>query len=346
MNTMNAALYKGIREIEWQEVEYKSPEPGYITLQTRSSGICGSDLHNYFGEWKAPTNRAAGHELCGNVTEVGEGVTDIKPGDLVTAECFTHCGTCHYCIKGMYNHCTNRQWFSGESHGGFAEYTTVHQASTFVLPDMTFEQGALVEPLAVAHRALAQANASYQDRVAVIGGGTIGQLCLAVAKAIGVRETLITTKYPQQADLARDLGADHVVDITNTDVKDVVKDLTDGLGYDAVIETVGTAQNFNDSIAIARRQAMIVLVAGYFKPLEVDLRSIVWSEVNITGSNCYGFSGMRTDFDVAIDLITSGRVEATKLVTHRYPFSDIAEAFHTAADKKSGSVKVHLVQED
>ncbi len=344
MTAMKAALYKGIREIEWQGVEYTPPAPGYITLETRSSGICGSDLHNYFGEWKPSLERAAGHELCGTVAEVGEGVTDIEIGDLVTAECFSHCGTCHYCVTGRYNHCANRKWFSGESHGGFSEYTTAHVNSVFKLPDMTFEQGALVEPLAVAHRALAQAKASYQDRVAVIGGGTIGQLCLAVAKAIGVRETLITTKYPQQADLARDLGADHVVDITTTDVKDVVNDLTDGMGYDAVIETVGTAQNFDDSIAISRRHAMIVLVAGYFKPLEVDLRSIVWSEVNITGSNCYGFSGMRTDFDVAIDLIISGRVEATKLVTHRYPFADIAEAFHTAADKKSGCVKVHLVK--
>lgn len=344
MSAMKAALYKGIREIEWQDVEYTPPVPGYITLQTRSSGICGSDLHNYFGEWKPSLERAAGHELCGTVAEVGEGVTDIEVGDLVTAECFSHCGTCHYCVTGRYNHCANRKWFSGESHGGFAEYTTAHKNSVFKLPNMTFEQGALVEPLAVAHRALAQAKASYQDRVVVIGGGTIGQLCLAVAKAIGVRETLITAKYPQQADLARDLGADHVVDITTTDVKDVVNDLTDGMGYDAVIETVGTAQNFDDSIAISRRHAMIVLVAGYFKPLEVDLRPIVWSEVNITGSNCYGFSGMRTDFDVAIDLITSGRVQATKLVTHRYPFADIAEAFHTAADKKSGCVKVHLVK--
>lgn len=346
MKTMNAAIYKGLREIEWQEVEYQPPAPGFITVETKSSGICGSDLHNYFGEWEAPLTRAAGHELCGTVTEVGQGVTNIKPGDLVTAECFAHCRTCHYCTKGMYNHCLNRQWFSAESHGGFAEYTTVNQASAFVLPNMSFEEGALVEPLAVAHRALAQAHASYQDRVAIIGGGTIGQLCLAVAKAIGVRETLITTKYPQQADLARDLGADHIVDINDTDVKEVVKDLTDGLGYDAIIETVGTAQNFNDAIAISRREAMIVLVAGYFKPLKVDLRSIVWSEVNITGSNCYGFSGMRTDFDIAIDLITSGRVEATKLVTHRYPFSQVAEAFQIAADKKSGSIKVHLVQEN
>ena len=344
MTTMKAALYKGIREIEWREVEYRPPAPGYITLETKSSGICGSDLHNYFGEWPPTLERATGHELCGTVVEVGKGVTDIQPGDLVTAECFSHCDACHYCRIGSYNHCLERKWFSGKSHGGFAEYTTAHANSVFKLPALTFEQGALVEPLAVAHRALAQANASYRDRVAIIGGGTIGQLCLAVAKAIGVRETLITAKYPQQAALAEDLGADHVVDIAATDVKDVVEDLTDGMGYDAIIETVGTAQNFDDSIAIARRHAMIVLVAGYFEPLKVDLRSIVWSEVNITGSNCYGFSGMRTDFDVAIDLIASGRVQATKLVTHRYPFASIAEAFHTAADKKSGSVKVHLVQ--
>ena len=74
MSAMKAALYKGIREIEWQDVEYTPPAPGYITLQTRSSGICGSDLHNYFGEWKPSLERAAGHELCGTVAEVGEGV--------------------------------------------------------------------------------------------------------------------------------------------------------------------------------------------------------------------------------------------------------------------------------
>ena len=87
------------------------------------------------------------------VAEVGEGVKDIEVGDLVTAECFSHCGTCHYCVTGRYNHCANRKWFSGESHGGFAEYTTAHENSVFKLSDMTFEQGALVEPLAVAHRA-------------------------------------------------------------------------------------------------------------------------------------------------------------------------------------------------
>ena len=340
---MKAAIYTGIKSIEIQDVENASPDPGFITLEMKRSGICGSDLHNYFGEWTAPTTRAAGHELCGLVAEVGDSVTDIQPGDFVTAECFSHCGDCRYCIKGLYNHCLNRQWFSHESHGGFAEYVTAHRSSVYKLPDsLTFEQGALVEPVAVAHRAVAQAQATYADRVAVIGGGTIGQLCLAVARAIGVKETLITVKYPQQATLAKELGADHIVDINNTDVKDYVKDLTDNFGMDAVIETVGGGQNFDDALGITRPQGALVLVAGYFEPLTVELRRIVWSEARVTGSNCYGFSGMQTDFEAAIALMDAGRVQAEKIVTHRLPLNDIAEAFRLSADKTSGAVKVHV----
>src|SRR5690606_36243284 len=125
-------------------------------------------------------------------------------------------------------------------HGGFAEYATVHHSSLFKLPaSMSFEEGALVEPLAVGVRAVAQARANYQDRVLVIGGGTIGLLTLAVAKAAGVKEALITVKYPQQAQLAAELGADHVIDITQNDVKEFVAKHTGGIGVDAVFETIG-----------------------------------------------------------------------------------------------------------
>jgi threonine dehydrogenase-like Zn-dependent dehydrogenase len=215
----------------------------------------------------------------------------------------------------------------------------------FKLPEtMSFEEGALVEPLAVAYRTLTQAQATFQDRVAVIGGGTIGLLCLAVAKAIGVKETLITTKYDQQTEVAKALGADHVVDIRQTTLEDYILDLTNGLGADVVIETVGGGQNFNSSLAAVRRRGRVVLVAGYHGPLEVNLEKLVWSEVSVIGANCYGYSGMITDFQAAIDLISSGQVEATRLVSHRLPFAEIDQAFKIAADKQSGSIKVHLFQ--
>ena len=341
--TMQAGLFAGIGQISLQTVERRPPPPGYAVVAVKQSGICGSDLHSYFGHWNQSHTFAHGHETCGVVTEVGAGVTQVQPGDRVVIECFAHCGDCLYCRTGQYTHCQNRRGVSHEQHGGFAEYTTAHVSGLFKIPDsMSDEEGALVEPLAVGVRALAQAGATSRDRVAVIGGGTIGLLCMAVAKANGVKETLITVKYPQQAAAARALGVDHVVDVTRQDLKEVVKELTGGLGMDVVIETVGGAKDFEDALGATRRRGTVVLVAGYHKPLTVDLSRIVWSEVLVTGSNCYGYSGLHTDFQVAIDLIASGKVDVTKIVTHRFPLSQITEAFTVAADKELGAVKVHL----
>ena len=170
---------------------------------------------------------------------------------------------------------------------------------------------------------------------------------MADAVAAGVKETLITVKYEQQAELARALGADHIVNISDTDVREYVKDVTSGIGFDAVIETVGGGENFDTAMNIVRKQGAVVLVAGYYKPLEVDLSRIVWSEAFVTGSNCYGYSGMETDFEAAIELIDSGKVDATKLVTHTYPFEEIVEAFRVSADKirslRCMSVKINVL---
>lgn len=342
---MKAAIYQDIEKIRIQEVEIPKLAAGYVLIDTKRTGICGSDLHNYFGHWKPSQTLAAGHETCGVVAEIGEGVTDFQAGDLVAVECFSHCGKCVYCRTGQYNHCLERKWVSHNAHGGFAEYTTAHASALCKLPEnFSFEQGALVEPLAVSYRAVYQSKASYQDRLAIIGGGTIGQFCLAAAKAAGLKEILITVKYEHQAKLAKELGADHIVNVGDGDLKKFVRELTNGVGMDAVIETVGSSQNFNDALSIVRPRGTVVLVAGYYKPLEVNLGRIVWSEAMVTGSNCYAHSGLKTDFQAAVELITSGKVEPTKLVTHRFPLDEITEAFRVAADKRSGSIKVHVCQ--
>ena len=129
MSTMKAAIYSGIEQIDIQEVEKKSPEPGYVMIDTKCTGICGSDLHSYFGHWGQSDSLAAGHETCGVVVELGEGVTTLQPGDKVTIECFSHCGDCVYCGKGYYNHCLERKWVSQNTHGGFSEYTTAHASA-------------------------------------------------------------------------------------------------------------------------------------------------------------------------------------------------------------------------
>ena len=342
---MKAAIYTGDEQIELRDVDSMEVVPGYVIVDTRSSGICGSDLHSYFGHWDRSDSKAHGHEVCGVITEVGDDVDGFAVGDKVTMECFSHDGTCKLCDQGHYNHCLDRGGFSGDGHGGFAESTMMHVSSLFKLPkNFTFEQGALVEPLAVCHRAVMQAGATSRDRVVVLGGGTIGLLTLAAAKAAGVREILITVKYPQQVEVAKAYGADRIVDVNEEDVVEVVKEWTEGLGAECVIETVGGARNFDAALSCIQKRGTVVLVAGYFEPLEVDIRRIVGTEAVVTGSNCYGYSGREKDFDAAIELIASGQVDPTKIVTHRYDLGEIVEAFRVAADKKSGSVKVHVVQ--
>ena len=339
------AIYSGVSEIGIREVDLTAPPPEFVILDTRCSGVCGSDLHSYFGHWEQSREFAPGHEAAGVIHELGKDVTGFRIGDRVTFECFSHCGNCVYCRQGLYNHCAEIGWVSRKGHGGFAKYSCVHYSSLFRMPQgMSFEQGALVEPLAVAYRAVARSAACGRDRLAIIGGGTIGLLCLAVAKATGVKEAWITAKYDHQASLAEELGADHVVRGGQTDLRHHVNKSTAGLGVDAVIECVGGGACFDDALAIVRRRGTVVLMAGYHGADSVHLGQVVSSEAAVTGSNCYSHTGLETDFQASIDLIQSGKVDPTKLVTHRFGLEEISKAFKIAAGKSSGSIKVHICQ--
>ena len=342
--TMKAAVYRGNEKIELDEVKVPSVPDGFVLVDTKVTGICGSDLHRYFGEWEQP-ERAPGHEISGVVSEVGDGVENVKVGDRVCTECFFHCGRCRFCEIGLYNLCENRIYLSSHGLAGFCEYSLLPSSSLFKLPEtFSFEQGVLVEPLAVSYRAFMRSGSDYKNSVAVIGAGTIGLLCLASAKAAAVPETLVVAKYDHQAKMAEKFGADHVFKVSTKDVGKSASAVTNGLGFDVVIDTIASAKSLQDALGISRRGGTIVLVGGYTKAIEVDLRQVVNYERKVLGSMCYGITGLQRDFDAAIGLIASGKVDAEAIVTHRFQLGDIAEAFQVAADKKSGSIKVLIVQ--
>jgi len=340
--SMKAAIFRGEGIIEIQEVAVPTPECGHVLLKMHTCGICGSDLHSYFGRWGQP-KAASGHEVFGTVAEVGEGVTGVAVGDRVCVECSSHCGQCRFCLTGQYNHCERRGSASGGSHAGFAEYVVAHASTLFSVPDaLSADEAMMIEPLAVSLRAFHRSRANYQDTLLVVGSGTIGLLAVATAKAAGVRCVIASARYDFQADLALELGADRVIRVPAQDVSDEVRQWTDGVGADTVIETTASQSGVNDALRSARNGGTVVLVGGFHKPLEVDLGRIVGGEVHVTGSNCYAYSGLRTDFDWSIELISSGKVHADKLITHRFPLADIGAAFETAADKATGSVKVQV----
>ena len=157
-----------------------------------------------------------------------------------------------------------------------------------------------------------------------------------------MKESLITVKYDHQRSLAESFKADHVVNIETQNIREYVDKTTDGLGMDAVIVTVIGERAIDDAMSIVRNRGTVVLLAGYSEPVKASLGTIVSKEIILTGSNCYGYSRYASDFRSSIDLIQSGKVDVSKLVTHRYTLADISHAFITAADKQSGAIKVHI----
>lgn len=345
MPMMQAGIYYGPGDIRLEDIAIPSLQATHVIIDTKSSGICGSDLHRYYGRWDQPTTKVAtGHELSGVVIEAGDQVAGIDEGDRVSAECFSHCGVCQFCRVGLYNLCDDLQYLSRVGPGGFAEYALLAGTSLFKLPDqVTFEEGALVEPLAVAYRAVMQAQVTPSDRVAILGAGTIGLLCLAVAKSMGFHTT-ITAKYEHQVTLAEKFGADHVLQAGLQDPAHEIDILTHHRGVDSVIDTIGAAETFSEATQIVRKGGTICLVGGYTDSLNLFLAPIVSKELQIRGSCCYGYGSLEKDFDAAITLIATNQVDAISIVTHRFSLQDIAHAFSVAADKTTGSIKVLLNQ--
>jgi len=345
MSIMQAGIYYGPCDIRLEDIAIPSLTATHVLLDTKSSGICGSDLHRYYGRWDQPeTKVATGHELSGVVIEMGDQVLGIKEGDRVCAECFSHCGVCHFCQVGLYNLCDDIQYLSRVGPGGFAEYALLAGTSLSKLPDhVTFEEGSLVEPLAVAYRAVMQTQATPLDRVAILGAGTIGLLCLAVAKSMGLHAT-ITAKYEHQVTVAEKFGADYVLQTGTQDIVQEIETLTRHRGVDCVVDTIGAAQTFSEATEIIRKGGTLCLVGGYTDSLNLFLAPIVSKELHIRGSCCYGYGNLKKDFDAAINLIATSQVDAISIVTHRFPLQDIAHAFAVAADKTTGSIKVLLNQ--
>jgi 2-desacetyl-2-hydroxyethyl bacteriochlorophyllide A dehydrogenase len=339
---MKAAIIQSKKTVVLAEVPKPEPRPGHVRIAVDVCGICGSDLHFYSGAWKYG-DTAPGHEYVGRIDAVGEGVTGLQPGDRVTVQAIGHCGRCPECERGDYQLCRNLIWLGKTDHGGLAELAIAHASMVLKVPDtLSDRQAALLEPLAVSWHAVTRFGRAAQETVLVIGGGTIGLLSAACAKALGAGQVAIVTKYPPQDEAARALGADHVIRLGDGNPRDAAKDLFGPLGAALVVDSVAAGSSLTLAVEAAARAGRIVLVGGVTKPLLAMFGPLVNREITLKGSNCYGLLEGRHDFDWSADLLAAGTVDADLVVTHTFPLDQVADAFATAADKSSGTVKVHV----
>jgi 2-desacetyl-2-hydroxyethyl bacteriochlorophyllide A dehydrogenase len=336
---MRAAFCRGVADLVVDEVPRPEPGPGEVVVRVRNCGICGSDLHWWHDQMMVPSV-CPGHEIAGEVADVGSGVRTLRAGDAVAVEGISSCGSCRYCIAGDYQRCPAIGVLGMTVPGGFADYLKVQARHCFRVPaGVDFPTAALSEPLGVAVHGVRLAGLEIGQRVAVLGAGTIGLMAVVAARAGGAGEIVVTARRPQQKAAALALGADRVVD--DADAAGLLADAVDA-PIDLVVETVGgTADTLDTAVAAARPGGTICVLGAFTKSPPFPALFVLAKELRIIGSFVYGRAGARADYDIVLDLLRrqGDRIAAT-LITHRFSLAEVAEAFRTAADKTRGSIKV------
>jgi L-iditol 2-dehydrogenase len=313
--------------------------PGQVVVAVRASGICGSDVHGFTGSTgRRRIGVVMGHEAAGEVIAAGNGVERLRVGDRVVLRSILPCGRCDRCLQGQPNLCLERQGLGMQLDGAYAERVVVPEAMADPIPDsLSFEDAALVEPLAVAMHAVELAPFGPADTVAIVGAGPIGLLTLLAVRRRGAGRILVTDRDPHRLGLARALGADEAIDVAAGDPVERVLAATDGRGADAVLEAVGIAPTVAQSIAIARPGGTVTWVGNSAPEVPVAMQQVVTRELTIRGA--YGFVD---EFARAIDALAAGWSDAHGLIERKAPLEDGEGLFRDLAAGTVPAVKVVL----
>ena len=328
-----------------QEMEQPRITPSQVLVEIKATAICGSDLHLYrwdelpTSHWKTPLPMTMGHEWSGKVVEVGRAVKNLRSGDNVAGESHIPCGNCYYCRTGNMHVCQNMLIFGVQTHeGSFAKYAAIPEIIGYRLPpEISFEEGSVLEPFGVALHAVERVGIEPGDVVLVMGCGPIGLFAQQIAKASGASVVIAAEVNHFRLDLAKMIGsADFVVDNEREDLVKRTMDLTNGRGADVVIELAGSPTTFRQSFQAVKKKGRIGLVGLLGKPVELETTAmVIYKEVTVAGSHGRAMFGT---WERMASLLANKRVNLTKVITDRLSIEKAEEGFQRVFKGESGKV--------
>ena len=330
-------------EIIYQDVPIPEIKPDQIEVKMKRIGVCGSDIHVWYGKHPYTSYPVVqGHEVSAVVTRVGSGVTDFVPGDLVTIQPQVVCGHCYPCTHGLYNDCESLKVMGFQITGMASEYFVTEAAKALKLPEtMSYDHGAMIEPLAVAVHAVRRIPGGVSGkRVCVIGGGPIGNLTAQAAKAMGARAVLLSEISAYRLEAAARCGIS-AMNPKEISLKDGILQAFGADGADVIIECIGSSRTIKEAVDIARKGSDILVVGVVPDLCAIDMGFVQDHELRISGSAMYRVE----DYREAIRLVGDGLIEFDALITHHVPFSDYASAYTLIEQAKDKAMKVIIDME-
>jgi 2-desacetyl-2-hydroxyethyl bacteriochlorophyllide A dehydrogenase len=313
----------GKRGVILEDVPVPRVGPWEVLVRVRAVGICGSDQRIYAEVNPARRRRfIIGHEIAGEVVEVGERVSEVPLGARVGIEICIGCGICRYCKVGRVNLCEKLEEFGVTVDGGMTEFVAVPARNVHLLPPtLSFEKAVLADPLACVVRGLEMIHVTSGSWVTVLGPGQMGLLATQVIKRIRRARVIMVGTRGDRLALARAMGADETVNVNEADPVAAVRELTDG-GADFVYEAAGTARALDQAIAMARKGGAVVMLTVH-REVQINLEPAVRGELHLVGAICYSYR----EYERALALLAEDRIDAGPLLAHTFPLHQAQEAF-------------------
>lgn len=345
---MPAVRWHGRLDVRVEDVpEPEEPRPGMVLINVEYCGLCGTDLAEYLHGpvliRKRPhplTGRkpplTMGHEFVGRIARLGDGVDSFSEDERVTADACWRCGVCHFCVRGDYHQCILGGSIGLHSDGGLALRVEVPAYTLVRVPDNVDDRSAcLTEPLAVGFHAVSKADLTPGDTVAVVGFGPIGAAAALAAAMTGARVIIVEPLAKRQV-YAETLGFSDVIDPSTADLRGEVRSLTNDLGADAVIDCTGKQMVVPQSLELTRRGGTLVVAGLGEAPASLDFNRIVLFERRVLGS-----LGYRHDLPRVLDLMATGRLDATRLISDTIPLTDAVDhGLRALAEDRGSSFKI------
>ncbi len=329
-------------KIVYQEVPVPEVGDNQIKVKMKIIGVCGSDVHVNHG--KHPYTKypvVQGHEVSAIVEEVGSSVTNVKVGDRVTIQPQVVCGECYPCTHGMYNDCEVLKVMGFQTTGMASEYFVVDAEKAIKLPEgMSYDHGAMIEPLAVAVHAIRRYGNIQGKSVLVLGGGPIGNLVAQTAKAMGAAKVMMSELSEYRLETAEKCGI-ATVNPKEKDLKEAIINFFGADGADVIFECIGINATMKQAIEYARKGSDIVVVGVFGDLATVNMGFVQDHELRLIGTAMYRVE----DYIEAIRLVGEGLIEFDSLITHRVPFSEYEKAYKIIDEEKDKAMKV-LIEMD
>lgn len=342
---MKALNLHGINNLVYEDVDTPVAKSGEVLLRVHACGICSSDEERVLktGTYHFPT--IPGHEFAGEVVDVGEGVSKEYIGKKASVFPLLPCGNCSACKAGEYAMCSDYKYFGSRNDGGFAEYLAVPLWNLIFLDDsISFEVGALMEPSAVALHAVNIGDVKANEKVAIIGTGTIGLLIGAFCKLKGAK-VYVCGRRKESMENAKSLGFE-TLDIR--ELKEAVNKVTNGERMDVVFEAVGSNEAMENAIMSTKNAGTVVAVGNpkgdLNLPKDVYWKVLRW-QLQIRGTWNSDYNDNKNDWKVVAELMKKGEFPFEKLITKTYRLNEYEEAFTCLADKSISKTKLMFVNE-